>query len=100
MRKVMSSVRRDHLHFSSIAKGHNLPHSQLTSAYFPRNLAKSAPPYPRTHSYDAVQSNALQEVKNTIAITYPDQEDIERTVKLQIHGATTIPGEGVKAQEF
>jgi hypothetical protein len=42
----------------------------------------------------------LQEVKNTVAVTYLDTENIERTVKFQIHGAATIPGEGVKAQEF
>ena len=39
-------------------KGHNLPHSQLTSACVLQNLAQSALPYPRTHSYGAVQSNA------------------------------------------
>jgi hypothetical protein len=42
----------------------------------------------------------LQEVKNTIAVTYLDDEDIEQVIKFQIHGAATIPGEGVKAQEF
>lgn len=42
----------------------------------------------------------LQEIKNNIAITYLDQDDNERTFKLQIHGAATIPGEAVKAQEF
>jgi len=42
----------------------------------------------------------LQEVKNIVAITYVDDENNERTLKIQIHGALSIPGEGVKAQEF
>jgi Short C-terminal domain len=48
----------------------------------------------------ANMTRALQEVKNTVAMTYLDDEKVERTIKFQIHGAATIPGEGVKAQEF
>lgn len=48
----------------------------------------------------ANMTRTLQEVKNTVAITYMDDENIERTIKFQIHGAATIPGEGIKAQEF
>ena len=45
-------------------------------------------------------TRALQEVKNTVAVTYMDDENVERTIKFQIHGAGTIYGEGIKAQEF
>ena len=45
-------------HFSSIPKGHNLPHSGLTTAYDRTNHSQFAPPYPRTHDYGSVQSNA------------------------------------------
>ena len=45
-------------------------------------------------------SRMLQEVKNTVAITYLDDNDKKQTVKLQIHGALSIPGEAIKAAEF
>ena len=48
----------------------------------------------------ANMTRTLQEVKNTVAVTYLDDENVEHTIKFQIHGAATIPGEGVKAQEF
>lgn len=48
----------------------------------------------------ANMTRTLQEVKNTVAVTYLDDENVERIIKFQIHGAATIPGEGVKAQEF
>jgi Short C-terminal domain len=48
----------------------------------------------------ANMTRTLQEVKNTVAVTYVDDENVERIIKFQIHGAATIPGEGVKAQEF
>lgn len=41
----------------------------------------------------------MQNVKNTLAITYVDSERNEWIVKIQIHGALTIPGEQQKAIE-
>jgi len=35
-----------------------------------------------------------------VTVTYLDETDVERTAKFQIHGALTIPGEAIKAQEF
>ncbi len=42
----------------------------------------------------------LQEVKNIVAITFLNSNNIKQTLKLQIHGAKTIMGEGLKAEEF
>ncbi len=42
----------------------------------------------------------LQETKNIVELHYLDIEGIERDARFQIHGASTIPGEAVKAREF
>lgn len=42
----------------------------------------------------------LQETKNTLELIYLDAEGIERNARFQIHGASTIPGEEIKAREF
>jgi len=47
-----------HPHVSPIPKGYNSLHSPLTSAYDRTNHSQFAPPYPRTHDYGSVQSNA------------------------------------------
>jgi hypothetical protein len=39
-------------------KGYNSLHSGLTTVYARTNHPQPAPPYPRTHWYDAVQSDA------------------------------------------
>ena len=44
--------------FSPMPKGYNSLHSGLTTAYDRPNHSKSALPYPRTHEYGAVQSDA------------------------------------------
>lgn len=46
-----------------------------------------------------INAVALQQVRNTLAVTFLDG-GVEHTARFQIHGAATIPGEGVKAQEF
>lgn len=50
--------------------------------------------------FAGVNARMLQETKNILAISYSDQENINRVVRFQIHGAMTIPGEAIKAQEF
>lgn len=76
--------------------GWNTPYNQVLKA----ELDLYQLPASRAFLAGGDQARMLQQVKNTVAITYLDQENIERTVKIQIHGALTIPGEAGKAQEF
>jgi hypothetical protein len=47
-----------------------------------------------------VNARMLQEIQNIIALSYLDDDSIERIAKFQIHGALSIPGEAAKAGEF
>jgi len=42
----------------------------------------------------------LQQTKNTLELTYFDEQGTQRTAKFEIHGALTIMGSAVKAREF
>ena len=65
---LQANYESDRTHVSPIPKGHNLPHSGLTSAYDRTNHSPLAPAYPRTHDCGSVQSNApTREPLNTLS---------------------------------
>ena len=43
---------------------------------------------------------ALRMVRNNVAVAFLDSDGVERTVKFQIDGALSIPGEEIKATEL
>jgi hypothetical protein len=43
---------------------------------------------------------SVPRVKNVLALTYLDEESVDRTAEFQIHGAITLQGEGEKAAEL
>lgn len=55
---LQPNYESDRTHFSPLPKGHSLPHSGLTTVYDRTNHSQFALPYPRTHDYGSVQSNA------------------------------------------
>ena len=51
-------------------------------------------------AFAGIGAIALKQVRNTLVVTFFDHEDTERSVRFQIHGSLTIPGEEEKANEF